>query len=213
MPGPDSNTMKQIKGFHGALSLSNISRRLRPWRALVCCAVLAFFVCTLSASAQTNVLITEFMASNTSTLADEDGDFEDWIEIYNAGTNTVDLNGWFLRDSASSWQFPETPLAPNSFLIVFASNKDRRIPGRPLHTNFRLERNGEYLALLYPDGLTVSSEYAPNYPIQAADISYGVPFVQTPITLVSNGTPPKFLAPANDTLATIWTQPGFSDTV
>jgi len=211
MPGPDSNTMKQIKGFHGALSLSNISRRLRPWRALVCWAVLAFFVCTLSASAQTNVLITEFMASNTSTLADEDGDFEDWIEIYNAGTNTVDLNGWFLRDSASSWQFPETPLAPNSFLIVFASNKNRRTPGRPLHTNFKLERNGEYLALLYPDGVTVASGYTPKYPIQGANISYGLPVVQTPLTLISTGAPAKFMVPPASSFDTAWTLPDFND--
>src|SRR5437867_10215174 len=96
--------------------------------------LLASLLLASSVHAQTNVLITELMAANTSTLADEDGDFEDWIEIYNAGTNTVDLNGWFLKDSGSTWQFPQTNLGPNSFLIVFASNKNRRTPGRPLHT-------------------------------------------------------------------------------
>ncbi len=107
----------------------------------------AFFL-TASLSAQ-NVIISEFMASNSSTLADEDGDFEDWIELFNATTNTVNLNGWYLSDARSNptkWRIPATNMPPNSFLIVFASNKDRKIPGRPLHTNFRLDPNpGEYL--------------------------------------------------------------------
>src|SRR2546423_2184064 len=134
MPRSDcyEQLMKQSKRFSGTLSLawSNLQR----WRSLLCCAGLALLVSVLTASAETNVLITEFMASNTSTLADEDGQFSDWIEIYNAGTNTVDLNGWYLKDSASLWQFPQTNIGPNSFIIVFASNKNRRVPGRPLHT-------------------------------------------------------------------------------
>jgi Lamin Tail Domain len=69
------------------------------------------------------------MAANAATLRDEDGDAEDWIELYNAGDTVVNLGGWFLTDSAASltkWPFPSTNLAPNQFLIVFASNKDRR---------------------------------------------------------------------------------------
>src|SRR5207253_1992097 len=95
--------------------------------------------------------------------------------------------------------------------IVFASSKNRRIPGRPLHTNFQLARNGEYLALLYPDGVTVASAYAPNYPIQAPDISYGVPAVQTPVTLVSTGAPAKFVVPPASSMDTAWTLPDYDD--
>ena len=180
------------------------------WRALIFCAGLVLLVPVVSVSAQTNLLITELMASNTSTLADEDGDFEDWIEIYNAGTNTVDLNGWFLKDSGSTWQFPQTNIGPNSFLIVFASNKNRRTPGRPLHTNFKLERNGEYLALLYPDGVTVASAYNP-FPIQGTDISYGLPVVQTPVMLVSTGAPARFAVPPTSSMDTLWTLPEYDD--
>src|ERR1041384_311957 len=75
------------------------------------------------------VRINEFMASNTRTLADEDGSFEDWIEIHNKGTNTVNLAGWYLTDDAlnlAKWEFPWTNLAANGYLVVFASNKDRR---------------------------------------------------------------------------------------
>src|ERR1017187_9676960 len=95
--------------------------------------------------------ITEFMASNKHTLLDEDGAPSDWIELYNAGTNTVNLDGWHLTDNASNltkWTFPATNLAPNSFLIVFASGKDRAVAGQELHTDFALSSSGEYLALV-----------------------------------------------------------------
>src|SRR2546422_6674568 len=80
------------------------------------------------AVAQDKVLITEFMANNASILADEDGDFSDWIEIHNAGSDTVDLLDWSLTDNASSltqWRFPSTNIPPGGFLVVFASQKDR----------------------------------------------------------------------------------------
>ncbi|MBK8001207.1 MAG: hypothetical protein IPK15_21470, partial [Verrucomicrobia bacterium] len=70
--------------------------------------------------------------------------------------------GWFLSDNASNqtlWQFPSTNLPANSHLVVFASGKNRRTPGAPLHTNFRLSGGGEYLALVLPDGSTVASEF------------------------------------------------------
>src|SRR5688572_13834536 len=99
-------------------------------------SILVFCLSVFALQAQDHVIISEFMASNSKTLADENGDFSDWIEIYNAGTNTVNLNGWLLADRNNQWSFPATNLPPNSFLIVFASNKNRRVPGRPLHTNF-----------------------------------------------------------------------------
>src|ERR1043166_8057649 len=102
-----------------------------------------------------NLLITEFMAANKGPLVDEDGDTSDWIEIHNAGTNTVNLNGWFLTSKPSQltqWSFPSTNLPPNADFIVFASGKDRRVPGAPLHTIFKLSSKGEFLALVRPDG-------------------------------------------------------------
>ena len=121
-------------------------------------------------------VITEFMAANASTLADEDGTFSDWIEIHNPDPSPVDITGWYLTDSATNktkWQFPATTLAPGGYLVVFASNKDRRIPDATLHTNFGLSAGGEYLALVKADGATVTSEYAPSFPVQSDDVSYG----------------------------------------
>src|SRR5664280_2670276 len=86
----------------------------------------------LAFSGDAQVRITEFMASNTSSIADEDGAFSDWIEIQNTTATNVNLLNWALTDSAgnaSKWLFPATNLAPGNFLLVFASGKDRHVAG------------------------------------------------------------------------------------
>lgn len=138
----------------------------------------------LAAQAGSGPLISEFLASNGNSLLDQDGHSSDWIEIYNSGAATVDLGGWFLTDDEDRldrWQFPvPSPLPPRSFLIVFASGKDRAAAGQELHANFKLDAGGEYLALVMPDGRTVAHEYAPEYPGQELDVSYGVAFANGP---------------------------------
>src|SRR5256885_10043435 len=184
----------------------------RNWIPVLICFLSVAVSATLNA--QDNLLITEFMAVNDRTLADDDGDFSDWIEIYNAGTNTVNLNGWYLTDNAGNltkWRFPSTNLTANSYLLVFASNKDRRIAGRPLHTNFKLNNTGDFLALVKPDGLTVQSSYSPAYPLQAPDISYGMPVITTTMLLVSNGSPARLRVPLDGTLGSSWVAEEFDD--
>lgn len=120
--------------------------------------------------------INEFVASNSGSLDDEDGEASDWIEIYNPGPDPVNLDQWGLSDNANSltkWRFPAVTLAPNQYLIVFASDKNRRVPGLPLHTNFKLSADGEYLGLTKADGVTIVDQYAPAFPEQFTDISYG----------------------------------------
>ena len=83
--------------------------------------VLLFSLLSLPAAAQ--VRITEFMASNTHTLLDEDGDSSDWIEIQNTATTNVNLLNWYLANKTSNltkWAFPSTNLPPGNFMIVFA---------------------------------------------------------------------------------------------
>lgn len=120
--------------------------------------------------------ISEFMASNTRTLADETGAYSDWIEIYNPSASAVNLDGWFLTDSArnlTKWRFPATNLASGRFLVVFASGHNRRIAGAPLHTSFELSASGEFLGLVKPDGVTIATEFNPAFPQQVLDVSYG----------------------------------------
>jgi len=138
------------------------------------------------------LLISEFMASNENSLADEDGDGSDWIEIYNPNEVEVDLNDWYLTDDAQNlkkWRFPQVTLAGDSYLVLFASGKDRRVASRELHTNFKLDRGGEYLALLKPDGQTVVAAFAPSYPPQALDLSYGYPHQSSTAAYFESPTP------------------------
>jgi len=92
------------------------------------------------------VWINEYMSDNEYTLIDEDGDFSDWIEVYNSGDTAVNLEGYGLSDDPDNllkWQFPPLVLQPGQYVLVFASGKDRRDPFGPyLHTNFKL-KNGE----------------------------------------------------------------------
>ena len=123
------------------------------------------------------VFISEFLAANDGGLLDEDNESSDWIEIYNSGGTTANLAGWYLTDDAlnlTKWQFPATNLLANDFLIVFASGKDRAVAGAPLHANFSLSSVGEYLALVKPDGVSIASEFAPVFPPQYDNVSYGV---------------------------------------
>lgn len=124
-------------------------------------------------------IISEFLAHNQSALTDQDGDSSDWIEVRNLGDEPIDLAGWHLTDDQTEpakWTFPATSLPAGGHVIVFASGKDRvgQGPSGEHHTNFRLDRSGEYLALVEPDGQTIASAFSPQFPIQFEDVSYGV---------------------------------------
>jgi hypothetical protein len=146
--------------------------RASALRVLACLAVLAT-VGGLRADSQ--VTITEFMAANGKTLRDKDLEYPDWIEIHNAGPDAANLGGWFLTDATNNlaqWTFPATTLPANGYLVVFASGKDRAVSGAELHTDFRLAVEGGYVALVTPEG-EIASEFAPGYPPQFVDVSYG----------------------------------------
>ena len=129
--------------------------------------------CTLDTSS-TSLSITEFLAANTLGLADEDGEFSDWIEIYNPTDFSINLDGWHLTDSPANlnkWRFPGVTLASRAYLYLFASNKDRTNLAARLHTNFKLEKSGGSLVLTRPDG-SISSQFL-DYPAQVDDVAYG----------------------------------------
>ncbi len=176
------------------------------------CFLRGWYAYPASASAADNVIISELAASNGNGLRDEDGAYSDWIELFNAGTNTVSLLNWSLTDSPgdlAKWKFPATNLPPNGFLVVFASGKNRRVAGAPLHTSFNLSAGGEYLALVRVDG-SIASEYNP-FPEQFANISYGIGQNLQVTSLVSNKSPALIFVPSNNTLGLTWTTTGFDD--
>ncbi|MDB2673425.1 CotH kinase family protein [Akkermansiaceae bacterium] len=137
-------------------------------------------------------VLSELVARNNTGLEDEDGDAPDWIEVLNASSDSVDLEGWHITDdpeNLTQWTFPSITLAPQEYLIVFASGKDRLSPADGLHTNFSLSGSGEYLALVSPDGITIASEFEPNFPPQLEDVSYGFKGQAQTVGFFSTPTP------------------------
>ena len=136
-------------------------------------AMLLLLFHAASAFGQQSVVINEVMASNATTIADEDGDFEDWVELYNAGGEVVHLIGYGLSDDYDNpfrWIFPDVSIQPGAFLLVWASGKNRSQPGGPLHTNFAISAAGEEVLITRPDGVRLDE--LPPTPIPT-DISYG----------------------------------------
>ncbi|MHC4500338.1 MAG: lamin tail domain-containing protein, partial [Planctomycetota bacterium] len=180
-----------------------------------------------------HIAISEFMASNASDLPLEDGELldghgesSDWIEIYNPTDTTIILDGWYLTNNdaiLTKWQFPDgLEIEPGEFLIVFASEKTQELyphnypyldPAGYYHTNFNLDKDKDYLALVASDGKTIAHEYAPQFPQQLTDISYGL--TQYTATLVPTGATASYYVPtSNDThLGTDWTNVNFNDSL
>lgn len=130
----------------------------------------------LAGAVRAQVVLTEFLASNNSRLADVDGEFSDWIEVQNTSASAVNLKDWSLTDDPAlpaKWRFPATNLNTGGYLVVFASGKNRTNAGVQLHTSFSLSAAGEYLALFPPDNLLPATEFAPEFPAQKPDISFG----------------------------------------
>lgn len=182
-----------------------ISRRL---------AVIALYLLTLTSYAQT-VRISEVVASNDTSLTDEDGDSSDWIELYNNSEVAVDLTGWHLTDDLADqtkWTFPNTILPAESFLVVFASDKDRAIAGSELHTNFKLSAAGESLALVRANGNSIEDTIT--FPALDEDVSYGVSFSsnnQDPIVLLNTSSTCTAHIPTSAADSTGWQNLGFDD--
>jgi hypothetical protein len=176
----------------------------------------ALVVCLIAGGASTasgqQVIISEFMASNSKTLADEDGDFPDWVELYNVGATTVSLDGWYLTDSPTTrtkWRIPDVTLAPGAFKVIFCSGKNRTSTNSNLHTSFKLDADGETIALVRPDGKTTEFEYAPQYPPQQSDVSYGVAFTGSASVLLPAGAPARATVPSST--STNWLNAAFDD--
>jgi hypothetical protein len=167
-----------------------------------------------SVSAAEPVIISEFLAANDGGLRDEDGESSDWIELYNTTRAPVNLAGWYLTDDPNDltkWEFPATNILQNDFLLVFASAKDRRVPGAPLHANFSLTSGGEYLALVKPDGVTIATEFAPAFPEQFDNVSFGTVQSITVNRFVTSNTTGRVTIPTNSSLGLTWVSTSFND--
>jgi len=173
-----------------------------------------------------NPIITEFMADNLSTLRDGFDKSPDWVEIYNAGDMPVDLSGWHLTDSPTNltqWTFPAHVVEPNEYLVVFASGRGTANPTDPtnvdpagsFHASFELNSQGDYIALVEDDGVTIASEFGAaglDFPDQSGDVSYGISQDFDITTLVDVGAASRVLLPTTS-LPAGWAgdDPNFDD--
>jgi len=106
--------------------------------------------------AQNPVVINEIMASNQTYITDENGENEDWIELYNTSNTEVSLSGWVLSDNPDNltkWDFPtNTSIPAFGYIIIWADEDSSQ---GPLHANFKLSAAGEQLLLINNTGNTV----------------------------------------------------------
>jgi len=144
------------------------------------------------ASPPITIFINEWMAENSQTLADPaDGGFEDWFELFNPGTNTVDLGGFFLTDDLSEpfeFRIPDNGhylVPPGGFLLVWADGEDGQNSTNrgDLHADFSLNRSGEAIGLFAADGTQID---AVTFGAQVADVAEG---------RYPDGAPPIFPMP------------------
>lgn len=120
-------------------------------------------------AAQGGVMINEVNAANWQGATDEDGDAEDWMELYNPAATEVDLSGYGLSNNAASpfrWAFPAgQKIGAGAHLRVWLSKKDRAVIGRPLHASFNLDNGADPLILSASNataaGITVDSATPP----------------------------------------------------
>ncbi|MCP5063523.1 MAG: T9SS type A sorting domain-containing protein [Ignavibacteriae bacterium] len=117
------------------------------------------------------VVISEIMSTNTNVITDENGEFEDWIEIFNPQDTAVNLSGKFLTDNKNflgKWRFPDnTIINSGEYLMVWCDNDSTK---SSLHSNFQLSSNGEYLSLIDKDGVTIVDSVS--FPMLSADNSF-----------------------------------------
>jgi len=114
--------------------------------------------------------INEFMASNDTTIADEHGDYDDWIEVYNPESETIWLGDNYLTDNLSKpdkWQMPDAYIEPGEFLIFWADGEPEQ---GPFHTSFKLSKDGEEIGIFNSELATID-EYI--FGQQETDISKG----------------------------------------
>ena len=135
--------------------------------------LILFFLCGIITSHGQTLVLNEVMTSNTSTIADDDGEFNDWIEIYYNGAAAFNLQGYSLSDDAAlpmKWVFPEYWIEPGDHLLIWCSDKNRTDINNDLHTNFKISSSGEAIYFNKPNGTLQDSFPAV---ILLDNVSYG----------------------------------------
>jgi hypothetical protein len=152
-----------------------------------------YYVVAPALANESDVVINELMASNTTTVTDNFGEYDDWVELYNAGTSAVDISGWFISDNPANldkWEVPSGTVIPADGYLIFWADEDSSQGNN--HMNFKLSGLGESLMLLNSGLLMVDSV---NFGAQQTDKGYARvpngsgPFVIQDPTYNANNAP------------------------
>jgi hypothetical protein len=131
---------------------------------------------TITSGEVPKLVINEIMAGNAATITDPDGldEYDDWIEIYNAGTTPVDMARFYFSDSENPFddRIPrdapdKTTIQPGGYLLFWADGSTSQGPN---HLKFKLSIDGETLSLYYKDGRLIDSH---TFGVQTTDVSEG----------------------------------------
>ena len=134
------------------------------------CIVVLCLLCSCM-QVWSQLYINEVMSSNSSTIADNVGEYDDWIEIHNAGQSPVDLQSYFLSDNASDlekWEVTESVIIPAGAYVIFWADEDQS--QGPTHTNFKLSSSGESIFLTNPNATLIDQL---SVPLLESDFSFG----------------------------------------
>ncbi len=158
--------MRQIQaGVRNSLfSIKGISKEVIMKKVL-----LIFVIILNSHPIRAQLFINEFMASNDTTIVDDFGEHDDWIEIYNDDEHSVNLSGFYLTDNLhnpTKWSFPDISIAAKGYLLIWAD--DTPAQGN-CHTNYKLDAEGEQIGLYNGNNFVDSLTFGQ----QSTDISYG----------------------------------------
>ena len=127
------------------------------------------------ADASAGLVINELMAANSKTVKDPQGNYDDWIELYNPTDKPIELDGMYITDSDADprkWMFPKgTQIAAGGYLVLWADEDSQATAG--LHLNFKLSTNGEELFLVDRDDRGNAVIDHAKFEKQTADVAYG----------------------------------------
>lgn len=128
--------------------------------SLLIILILSLVSISATLQAQNSVVINEIMASNETTATDNAGEYDDWIELYNNSSITVDLGGWYISDKTDNltkYELPSgTTINASDYLIIWADEDSSQGPD-PVHTNFKLSKSGETVILSDNFGVVIDS--------------------------------------------------------
>ncbi|HUH74872.1 MAG TPA: CotH kinase family protein [Chitinophagales bacterium] len=111
------------------------------------------------------IFINEVVSSNESTISDEDGDFKDWIELYNSSAQEINLTGMYLSDDENNltkWRFSQGFIPAKGYILIWASGKDKIGLDGQIHTNFSINADGEELILSNEEFSVIDSMGVPS---------------------------------------------------